>query len=306
MVGRVRNSPFTICCYSAGQKRVAIMGIFDFFRRRKTLPSTSAAMSKQVQAVPASSTSPYLLRQLDVGLTTPSGDHFDDAFRRVIEEVEVPFELRERLGTELRKSFEAGSPRDEEKAAIQILSSSSWKWYAFERWEQEFRQRGEFPYMWAFMDEDEDPIETLEDAISELTLEELRAVALTAGIMPKPAPRKRSDFLAAITPALTFEMLLPPIDRKKAAARRKHEREITQAKCKLLVHTISMTAYSLRTYYQASLIDGRWVSRRWSVHPVGNDNIENEHANLFNQGKTDRIPPYFPGDRNHLMVEANN
>ena len=158
--------------------------------------------------------------------------------------------------------------------------------------------------MWSFMEEDEeDPVETPEEALAELTMGEMRSWAKAQGLMPKPAPRKKNDLIKALLPNATLDMLQPVLAQKHEQERMQREKTVEEERCKLLVHTLTMSIYTLQRYYQVKSNTRSPIIRHWRARSVGGDPVEDELAAEFNAGEIRTVPPFFPGDRNSLGVE---
>lgn len=83
-----------------------------------------------------------------------------------------------------------------------------------------------------------------------------------------------------------------------------------KAKCALLSHTITMSFYVLRNYYQhRAFIEARGrsfdVNRDMRVSAIDGCQIEAEFSQRFNVGKTVDLPPFFPGDRSDLQPKLD-
>jgi hypothetical protein len=68
------------------------------------------------------------------------------------------------------------------------------------------------------------------------------------------------------------------------------------SQCKLLVHRLTMTAYSLRTSQKAGV--GGYPLE---AHANAGDAIEDRFAPRSNAGEITGLPPYFPGDRTMIL-----
>lgn len=220
------------------------------------------------------------------------------AFDQVMASVDLAPDQREALFTAYATAHRAGDARAAERATTSILLGSGWRWGAFDIWAQGFAAAREWPYMWQRLSELTEtpptPPTTSADAIALLNTEDMKAIAKERGFMPKPAPRKRQELEALLVAHMPLPDLLQRTrDRHVTAVTAFFERyEI--AKCRLLVHTLDMTAYSIRDDEQR-----KRAGHKYKLQALADAGcpVEDRFAAQFNAGEISDLPPFFPGDR---------
>lgn len=225
-----------------------------------------------------------------------------NAFNKVMLNVEIPDDLKDRIYYYYLKARKTGDPRNEEKVLIEHLSGSGWEWEDFDRWKEIFRQKGEWPYMWRkypiLCEDQKKPPNSIKEALPYFNVKDMRELLRDYNIKPKPAPKKRVEFENAVEDLMTFEQLNPLLQQiynsRLEDCKYFHDRD----KCKLLVHTISMTIYSIRNIYQFKDFDENIKFRTETAD--GTCPVENEYAEKFNSGEIKTPPPFFPGDRTSI------
>jgi len=229
-------------------------------------------------------------------------------FDRVMSQVEVNSDTKDLFYKDYREARLTGDTREEEKAAITHLSNSGWKWNEYDKWFKIFKEKGVWPYMWntvLYEEEAQKLPGTLEEATDFLNVAEMRSLLKNKNIKAKPAPRKRVEFKETIGQFLSLNDLIPIVEKKINNYNSSLIQEREEQKCKLLVHTLSMSVYSQRDYRRCmEFIQSDPV--RYELTAEESDGvcpIENEFTHKFNSGEVDTIPPFFPGDRTGILCE---
>lgn len=228
-----------------------------------------------------------------------------DAFNRVIAGVEMQCDIKEPLYESYFKAYKSGNPRNEIKVFIEHLNNTQWRWIEFDRWLKIFNKEGAFPVVWQhrpeiYMEPPESP-KSVNDALTYLTVSDMRQVLKSNNIKHKPAPCKRSEFEKLIKNTLEIEHLKRHLDRRVNIQRAKHSKKRFEGLCSLLVRTITSTAYSLMRDYQMEK-SSAFIKKRYPRHAKGGDGcpIEDRFAERFIKGDITELPPYFPGDRTRV------
>lgn len=273
------------------------MGLFArLFRSAATStePMVATALPPQAAAAPESDPVDNNFATAEWVLTK--------AFDQVMASVEFAPDKRQALFMAYAAAHRAGDTRAEERAATSALLGSGWRWGEFEAWAQRFAAAKEWPYMWEHFSElsESAPIPpiTPADALALLNVEDMKAIAKELSLMPRPAPRKRVEFEALLVAHVPLpELLRRTRERHIAAITAFHERyEI--AKCRLLVHTLDMTAYSIRDDEQRKRAGHKSTLR--AIADAGCP-VEDRFAAQFNAGEISGLPPFFPGDRTTIL-----
>lgn len=274
------------------------MGLFDtilsFFKSNPAEPSKSSEQISKNDRKP-------------IEQSKPAAWLINEAFDKVMASVEVTENLKRQFYEDFSKAHQAGSPREEEEAAIKAFLNSAWIWHEYDKWEIEFKKRGIYPVMWDICGltllPPTDPT-TIEDALKYLTVAKMRELLKINGIQRKPAPKKREEFEAVIKEELVFDSILTTIRESVEAHRRYFYEKIDAGKCKLLSHTLSMTIYSSLRFHQGSAVVNSGF-RKYKIKVISSAgcSIEDEFRDKFNSGEISTIPPCFPGDRNSLICE---
>lgn len=229
-----------------------------------------------------------------------------EAFSYVMATVEVSSETKNRLFREYSKAHRDGDPRGEEKAVVDALANSGWRWKDFEEWSQRFKTEKKWPYMWRSFPElyeapPSDPT-TINDALEYMTVNDMKAFATARGLMAKPVPRKRADFEKLIAARCPLQNVLPAVAPavKRAVAAFAERREI--AKCRLLAHTLTMRMYSVRNKVQFDELNKTVGGYKLKILAGAGCPVEDKYAAMFNRGEIQDLPPFFPGDRNAVTT----
>lgn len=278
------------------------MGLFDFLKKNPT---------EQRKEQPQSIT------KLENIKKTPVDEGFKsakwvirEAFDKVMQSVEISDEKKEALFNSFQEVHRSGNPRKEEEAVITHLLNTSWKWLEYEKWNEIFKQRQQWPYMWQHYESllespDEMPV-NISDAMAYFKVNELKSILKERNINLKPAPKTRVELELRFKEVIPWEVFKPFVEnRYKEVLKKKNDRREKDL-CRLLAHTLIMTIYTLRRYYEGIEVikDDLHNSWYWCVSAVDDlYPIEKEFADKFNRGEIANFPPYFPGDRNGLILE---
>jgi hypothetical protein len=277
------------------------MGIVSFLFASQSAsgePAPAVAPSSEASAAPAQSPTEGTFATADWVVRK--------AFDQIMTSVDLAPDRREALFTAYAAAHRSGGPRAEEQAVTSILIDSGWRWHDFDTWSQRFEAAKEWPYMWHHFRElsepEPTPPTTSHDAVSLLKAADMTAFAKERVILPKPAPRKRTELEAL----LITQIPLPELQRRvrnrfnEAVNSYCARREI--AKCKLLAHTLAMTSYAIRDAEQRKTLTG--TGYRLEALANAGCPIEDRFAAEFNAGGISGLPPYFPGDRTMILCRV--
>ena len=259
-------------------------------------PAASAAVTATAAApdAPTSSFGPQF---------AVAEDTLRQAFNQVMASVELDTARCDALFTAWAAANRGGDPRAEEAAATSILLGTGWRWHNYELWAERFAAAKEWPYMWHYFSGLADPElprpTTAAEAVAYLLVTHMTAIAKERSILPKPTPRKRIELEALLIAQVPLPELLSYARERYDAAAMAYRQQRDASQCKLLVHTLTMTAYSLRNAQDASV-----GGYRLEALANAGDAIEDRMAAQFNAGEITALPPFFPGDRTALLCRV--
>ncbi len=228
------------------------------------------------------------------------------AFYKVMEQTDIPQDIYEALYTDYRDAHWSGSPREEEKVFKHYLMELDWTWKEFDKWKKKFNQNGEWPYMWRqypeiYMDK---PFSTDNTSfeIKHLRVADMKIIAKKHNAQNL---QKREELEEFIINNVSVEKILKTASARVEEQTKKFTSRKKAGKCKLLRHTIGMTAYSIRNAEQrkktanSTFMKGKKLIAESSGCPV-----EEQFVEQFNEGKIKKLPPYFPGDRTSVRRQS--
>lgn len=221
------------------------------------------------------------------------------AFDQVMASVEVAPEVRASLFDAYLQAHRNGDPSAEEKAVVSHLANTGWRWREFDEWATRFAATKEWPYMWSRYEDFSKPEPTApttaREAVERMTVSDMRLLAKENGLTATPAPRKRTQFEDLLAASVPLPELLDRGESRLGEEIASYHARREVAKCKLLAHTLTMTAYSTRDAEQRKELP----ASEYRVEVLGSGcPVEERFAAMFNKGKIGGAPPFFPGDRN--------
>lgn len=228
------------------------------------------------------------------------------AFYKVIEQTDIPQDIHEALYTDYRDAHWSGSSREEEKVFKNYLMELDWTWKEFDKWKKKFNQNGEWPYMWRQYPEIymAKPFSTENTSfeIKHLRVADMKIIAKKHNAQNL---QKREELEKFMIKNISVEEILKTASARVEEQTKKFTSRRKVGKCKLLMHTIGMTAYSIRDAEQrkktanSTFMKGRKLIAESSGCPV-----EEQFAKKFNDGELKKLPPFFPGDRTMVRRES--
>ena len=139
----------------------------------------------------------------------------------------------------------------------------------------------------------------LDSALVYLNVKELRQILKEKEIKVRPAPRKRTEFIAAIKQHLKLNDILPYIEPKIDNLNYLNKTQEFEAKCNILAHTIAMRSYHYAEFCR--LEDPAEydfaIERLDKVCPM-----EAKAVEMWRNKEIDGLPPFFPGDRTGIRI----
>ncbi len=226
------------------------------------------------------------------------------SFDQVMATVELDANQREALFTAWSTANRSGNPSMEKTAATSILLGSGWRWPEYDRWSERFAAAEEWPYMWYHLqglaEPDLPPPTTAAEAMSYLLVTTMTTIARERGILPKPAPRKRVELEVLLLAQVPTSALAEAARERYQTAAAVYREQRENSKCELLVHTLAMTAYALRSVQSLERLGCHGY--QLTVLAAAGDAIEDRFAAKFNAGEITQLPPFFPGDRSCIQV----
>ena len=229
-----------------------------------------------------------------------------EAFDLVMAGVEPGSAPREKLFEAFHGAVRSARPGAGEAAVTAQLAGTGWQWPEFERWEELFRQRRQWPAAWrhypSLLATQHAPPRQVEEALPYFAYLERRDLLGTLSSSRQPAPIRVEEVEQAFLESFTWEEIAPvALERYRDFLDRCHvNRE--EDLCRLLAHHLRATVYNLIPFHQGQAVAGRGLLRyRWEVTDDG-EPLASEYANRFNRGESERIPPYFPGDPSRLRL----
>ncbi len=222
----------------------------------------------------------------------------EEAIKKAFNQVMIGVVVSDEVKGKLLDSFLSGQ-EDE----IDYLANSGWEWSDFDAWHQMFSEKKEWPYMWQHYPQlSEEPPkqpENMNAALTFLTVSDMKKIIKDHAIKPRPGPKKRADFEKAIEFSLSFEDIQLYVSRIVDSRCLTYEIKREKAKCKLLVHTISMTISKCRNFAQYQDMNISLNLEAWDAGCP----VEREYAKKFNRGDLKGLPPFFPGDRTSIVAD---
>ena len=227
------------------------------------------------------------------------------AFDQIMEKVEVDDDLKERLFEAYLAAHHAGSPRDEKMAVETHLAGTNWRWSWLDEWIERFNSENEWPPMYfeyrKFFEETGSEYSSptkVSEALYLFNVKELRAWLKENNIKVGTCKR-RQELEKAMIEAVPWDRFRPAAlkryEANKVAEERMFREKKEKARCDLLAISITALAYKLRRHNQGNEIRG-WF---WIVKP-DDSSFARAAAKSFNDGLSEMLPPYYPGDGSYL------
>ena len=226
----------------------------------------------------------------------------EEALNKVLTHISVAKEIKVEFCKAYCEAHKSGNPRLEEKVAIELLASSGWEWHVFDKWYLFFSQKGVWPYMWHQNELTKKQVisnpTTIEEAVSFLNVKKMKKFLKQHDIKTKPAPKKRAEFEKTIIQNSSLDDVLSSIKSHLENQAKYAKQRFAESKCKILAHTLCMTAYSLRDHYKYN----EGANLKLIAHDSGGTcKVEDSFVKKFNTDQLKALPPFFPGDRTSIM-----
>ena len=247
-----------------------------------------------VRATPAADDSPPSVQAFPPFLRLPlpherTADFHRDAFFIVLEGTSILPGIRKVLWEDVSDCIDS-DPRRTEKRFYQSLGDLDWEWSVLEQWKAFFMEQNTVPHTWTYLFPILERISG--DALfGPFTAKDLRH-ALDCNAIAIPEKTLKAGLLDMALAHLTLNQLIAaaPERWEKVRAWQRSPR------CDLLAHTIAMYAYKLRDHYQRGCV----TSPSKYLCVAAKCPVEEHFAALWNKGKIQGLPPFFPGDRNTI------
>ncbi len=244
----------------------------------------------------------------------PEEYSFQQAYAKVMAGIETMESIKESMYPEFAAARNSADSKSYMDVCIYYLLGSGWQWNEFDRCFENFRSQNKWPYTWLeifprLLERDElcrMPV-NYDEAFSEVHVTDLKTILKRKGINPKPFPRTRDEIQELVRNHISFEAFLSLAKASIDAAQQKRQSWVEKDKCRLLGHTIMMTAGNLRFCYDLQQ-NKDLTSRKYRLQAIAATAdsrpcpIEAEFVARFNSGETNSLPPWFPGDRSCLEV----
>jgi hypothetical protein len=220
--------------------------------------------------------------------------------------VELGGASREGLLEAFQVALQGGRPGAEEAAVAAQLTGSGWRWPEFERWEEEFQLRRQWPAAWqrypSLAAAQAEPPRRVAEALPYFGYLERRDLLNARNGGRKSAPIRIEDLERMFLASFTWEELAPLAQERYEEFLERCRASREQDLCRLLAQHLSSTVYNLIAFHQGRAVAGSGLLRyRWEVLTDG-DPLALEQAAAFNRGTSEAIPPYFPGDGSRLRL----
>lgn len=217
------------------------------------------------------------------GSALESAHGYEEAFKRVMAEINCPSEIKKDL-------YAALWANDRGNAAQNFLLPGQWEWPEFEKWKKIFNEKGEYPYMWLkypeiYMNDFDDL--SLFAIYDMLNVKDLKAILNKNGIGHQNRSKKNELInLAVKNIALTTFRENEPETYSKL--KDDFNKKVNNGKCAILEHTIVMLGYHLRDFY---------TNKNVKLNTGISCPVEKKYAKGHGKLTEHNLPPFFPGDR---------
>lgn len=233
-----------------------------------------------------------------------------EVFDEVIDKIRFAEDVREDLFVAWSQNI--NDPRTQSNRVKACLTDVEWQWPLFDHWFEIFRERGEWPYMWARYSALCEPVvaqpSNLHDAAKLFAVDEIKALFKEQAISPRPAPKNRAQWQEAFGTQLPASLLSSPRVLEKYREYVDWKRFANHgAKAEILSHYLNMCWYKRSQRERSADIWQRWLKDgqgRIVASAIGCP-IEEDFAERFNRGEITDWPPFFPGDRTALLFDRH-
>ncbi|BBF84902.1 hypothetical protein DLM_1278 [Aquitalea magnusonii] len=238
----------------------------------------------------------------------PPKEVVETAFAQMTHDIDWPEAIRATLLEQFDQGLVKGDTDWSAEEMEATLKTVDWQWPWFDEWAARFKEREDWPYMWADGCLDEDPPSapsTLEEASEFLLVKQMRSLLKSKGITTLPTKRSEVEQLFRNTMNLeeAAEQIQKRLDDLLSDYRVEHHRQ----RCRLLVHTIQARTYILRRAMDYIALSEDSTQTRYMVLEFsGDDTLEEEIAQELGDQVWQQLPPLFPGDRTRIRLKRQN
>jgi hypothetical protein len=230
-----------------------------------------------------------------------------EACERVMAGVETPAEVKKELGAAFVEAVRGGNPEAEEAAVVARLARVEWRWPEFEHWAGVFGERGEWPEGWRRFPALLAPYrvlpQSLEEALPYFSYLELRDLLGARRSARQSVPIRVEELERAVLEGVAWEEVAPLAGEKYRGFQERCAAARGEDLSRLLARHLRATCDNLVPYHQGLVIRGHELLRyRWEVEAPAGDPVAAAFAERFNQGMSETIPPFFPGDGSRLRL----
>ncbi|MGE4297570.1 MAG: hypothetical protein AB7E47_06030 [Desulfovibrionaceae bacterium] len=224
------------------------------------------------------------------------------AFYRVMDNI-TPLSAvdKEHMCAEFISTHQSGRPKASIDVCQKWLPEDTWGWPWFDEWMSIFQEQEQWPYMWKQLNlNSQEPVEpsSIEDAVSILTVAEMRTIYKTNTIKVNPAPKNRADFENAISTHCTIEHIAELTASRIKLLKEEYTKKMARSRIEILAHTLDKMAYTLRDEEQREKSGG--LSHRGYKLTLSSSGCPVEDSIAQAELKKGKTPPFFPGDRSSL------
>ena len=218
-----------------------------------------------VPALPVPALTPPCPERTTSEKADPIADTIVEAGLRWIQETTIPQAMWPELIHQAKAGIQDGrSYRDSCNAWGESLKGIKWEWSGLSIWQEQFRKQGEWPSLWAGtgLDEEQDPDEnssdalpsTLEAFVKATKVEELKEIIRSLGRLPRPQPRKRTEWEVLAQKVLSWEDVAAKAEALSQQMREAQNAERQRALADLLAHTVEAAMMEAKKYGGIPLI----------------------------------------------------
>lgn len=225
-------------------------------------------------------------------------------FNKVFDNVVVSDQVKKNIFTKYREAHLSGNHRKEEQSLKEALADTAWSWPLFDKWDQSFSKRNQWPYMWTnyrkLKTATNIPPTTMEEGVSCLTGKEMRKILSRNKVKGRSKAITVNELTNMLLDNCTWEDINLLVHSKFNMSAMFTSEKIKEEKIRILCHTTTMTIYSLRDNSNrgAQTPPGfKYIANNITDCPV-----EGQFAQAYNLGKIKKIPPFFPGDRTSMRM----
>ena len=226
------------------------------------------------------------------------------AYQQIMETVDWNFQDKVDLFPQLLWNFSKGLSGRDSELLIYELVGGAWNWEWLDQSISQFKEYGKMPYMLDKMPTLANPT-TLDEVIPLLTVLQLKACLKNKGM---PSNGKRDEIEKAVLECSTFDDVQGVLSQRLSELNIKQAQRIARYKCKLLVHTLDMRAYSLRNLRTArqdkrNLYQGEELVVYLSTVGDQYDDVEKWATQNIKRINNQCCPPFYVGDRTLVCLK---